>query len=86
MVTLGLWGGDVRLRDYRLLVPGWAGELSPDEYDYLQGELSTDNKLAYNWGFAPSKKRRPDWAVRQVALAGNPNSRTENLALVRRQE
>ena len=75
----------MRLSDYRLLVPGWAGELAQDEYE-CRGELSADNKLAYNCGSAPSKKRRPDWAIRQVALAGNPNSRTENLALVRRQE
>ena len=74
------------LRDDRLLVPGWAGEIAPDEFEYLQGELSADRKLAYTWGFAPSKKRRPEWAVRQVAMVGNPSSRTENVALARHQE
>ena len=71
--------------DPRLLEPGWAGDLPPDEFDYIQAELLWDKRLAFTWGFQPGKKRRPEWAIRQVAMLGDPESRTANMALARRQ-
>ena len=69
--------------DPRLLVPGWGGDLSPDEFDFVQDELIRDKKLAYEWGFRPNAKGRPEWALRQVTQWGQPDSRTANLALAR---
>ena len=71
-------------RDRRLLEPGWPGEPSPDELEFLQAELSRDNKLAFQWGFQPRKKRRPEWAVRQVAMWGDPDLRKINMDLARK--
>lgn len=71
--------------DPRILEPGFAGELAPDEFDYLVDDLHKDKKLAFQWGFQPRKKRRPEWAVRQVAEFGNPEVRTVNMQLARSQ-
>lgn len=69
----------------RLVEPGWGGELGPDELDFLQAELTTKKKLAYQWGFQPAKKRRPEWAIRQVAMLVDPGNRGVNMGLARRQ-
>ena len=71
--------------DPRLLEPGWGGDLAPDEFEYIQAELLRDKKLSFAWGFRPSAKRRPEWAVRQLTSWGDPGSRTINVALARRQ-
>ena len=71
--------------DYRLLEPGWPGELAPDELEFLLEELVRDKKVASAWGFQPAKKRRPEWAVRQVAMSGDPLNRKINMALARHQ-
>ena len=42
--------------DYRLLEPGWAGEIAPDELEFLQEELARDKAVAFAWGFQPAKK------------------------------
>ena len=69
--------------DYRLFEPGWAGELAPDELEFLQAELVRAKKLAFQWGFRPGAKRRPEWAIRNVAMWGDPDSRAANMALAR---
>ena len=40
----------------RLLEPGWAGELSPDELAYIKAELRQSASLRRRWGFRPSAK------------------------------
>ena len=71
--------------DQRILEPGWAGDLAPDEFDHLQAELLRDKKLAFAWGFQPARKRRPEWAIRQVAMWGDPEVRATNMGLARSQ-
>ena len=68
----------------RLLEPGWAGELAPDELEFLQAELSRDKKLAFQWGFRPGAKRRPEWAIRKVPFYGDPDRRATKAGLARR--
>ena len=70
--------------DSRLLEPGWAGDLAPDELEVLQAELFRDKKLAFHWGFRPGAKRRPAWSIGQVAMWGDPNRRATNVSLARR--
>lgn len=72
-----------RIDDPGLLEPGWAGYLEPEELAYLRVKLVKDPVLAHFWGFRPSTKRRPEWAIRQVALAGDPDRRATNIALAR---
>ena len=69
--------------DYRLLEPGFGGELSADEFEYILVELLSDKKLSFVWGFQPGKKRRPEWSIRQVAMLGNPDRRATNMQLAR---
>lgn len=69
--------------DRRLLEPGWAGELAEGELAYIQRELLRDKALAYRWGFAPSAKTRPEAAIRRVAMWGDPDARSVNVALAR---
>ena len=74
----------VPVGERQLLEPGWAGELAVDELEYLQNQLR-DKKLAFTWGFRPGAKRRREWAIRQVAMFGVPDSRRTNIALARHQ-
>ena len=69
--------------DPRLFEPGWAGNLEPDEYDSVRENLISDANLAFLWGFKRKRRRRPQEAIRRVAIYGNPDSRTDNLELVR---
>ena len=67
---------------HKLLLPGWAGHLAPDELGIVQEELLSDKVLAFQWGFRPSTKRRAEEAIHQVAMHGAPDGRTHNLNLV----
>ena len=68
---------------HKLVLPGWAGDLAPDELEDLQEELFSDRALAFQWGFRPSAKRRAEDAIHRVAMHGTPDRRTHNLELVR---
>ncbi len=68
---------------HKLLLPGWAGHLAPDELEVVQEELFSDKVLAFRWGFRPSAKRRAEEAIHQIAMHGAPDGRTHNLKLVR---
>ena len=69
----------------RLLEPGWAGEPEPEELEFLQKKLSRDRRLAAKWGFNPAIPARPEWAIRQVAMWGEPNHKSLNAALTQRE-
>ncbi len=69
--------------DDRLLGPGWAGEISDDEVFFIQRELLKDKRLAYLWGFAPSRKTRPMDAIRRVAMEGDSQHRNANVPMAR---
>jgi hypothetical protein len=45
------------LYNQKLLEPGWAGELSPDEFAYIKSQLKQSPSLKRRWGFRPSAKR-----------------------------
>jgi hypothetical protein len=74
--------GQDRLR-YKLLQPGWAGQLSDDEVHFILTKLLFDRVLSYWWGFRPQTKRRPLEAIKAVAAWGSPDVRSENVKLVR---
>jgi len=54
----------------RLLKPGWAGELSPDEFFYIKSELCQSPSLRRRWGFRPSAKRLSESRIREIAREG----------------
>ena len=66
-----------------MLGPGWGGDISDDEVSFIQDELLKDKKLAYQWGFAPSRGARRPEAIRRVALEGDPEHRNTNVSLTR---
>ena len=67
----------------KLLEPGWGGDLDDVEVGYIQGKLLEDQRLAYQWGFAPSNKTRPAEGIRRVGMDGDPVRRSVNLRLAR---
>jgi hypothetical protein len=54
----------------RLLEPGWAGDLGPDELAYIKSELRGSASLRRRWGFRPSAKRLSESRIRAVAGDG----------------
>jgi hypothetical protein len=54
----------------KLLEPGWAGELDPDELAYLKSQLRQSPSLRRRWGFRPSAKRLSEDRIRAVARNG----------------
>jgi hypothetical protein len=54
----------------KLLNPGWAGELSPDEFAYIKRQLRQSPLLKRRWGFRPSAKRLSENHIRSVARNG----------------
>ena len=54
----------------KLLIPGWAGDLSPDEFAYIKSQLKQSPSLKRRWGFRPSAKRLPENRIRSVAIDG----------------
>jgi hypothetical protein len=74
--------GQGRLR-WKLLEPGWAGSLDPDEVSYIQEKLKADPMLAYWWGYRPGQRSRPVSAIEKVAMYGSPEVRSENVKLTR---
>ena len=54
----------------RLLEPGWAGDLEPDELAYVKSELRQSASLRRRWGFRPSAKRLSESRIRAVASDG----------------
>ncbi len=69
--------------DYRLLVPGWAGELNPTELEFVLDQLNRDRQLASLWGFRSSARRRSELAVRELALVGDPEHGSANVNIAR---
>jgi hypothetical protein len=54
----------------KLLEPGWAGKLDPDELAYLRSQLRRSPSLRRRWGFCPSAKRISEDRIRVVARNG----------------
>ncbi len=54
----------------KLREPGWAGELSPDEFAYIKSQLRESPSLRRRWHFRPSAKRLSESRVRAVAREG----------------
>ena len=73
------------IRDYRLLEPGWAGELEDDQVAYIRAALHDDPDLAYQWGFKRSSKRFPTDIIRRIAKRGDADHRTVNVHIVKGQ-
>ena len=69
-----------RTGDERLLVPGWAGELSDPELAFIEERLRGSRRLSKQWGITS-----PDYTeqcIRQVASAGiKPESQRQTVLL-----
>ena len=57
-----------RIGDERLLVPGWAGELSDPELAFIEERLRGSRRLSKRWGIA--SRDYTEQCIRQVASAG----------------
>jgi hypothetical protein len=54
----------------KLLEPGWAGELSPNEFTYIKSQLKQSPSLRRRWGFRPSARRLSESRIRDIARNG----------------
>jgi hypothetical protein len=70
----------------KLLEPGWAGELSPDEFAYVKCQLRQSPSLKRRWGFRPSAKRFSESRIRAVARNGLSANKKPVLASVAREQ
>jgi hypothetical protein len=68
---------------WKLLQPGWGGQLDESELEFILSKLQADPMLSYWWGFRPRAKRRPLEAIKAVAMSGDPAVRSHNVVLVR---
>ena len=66
--------------DDRILKPGWAGELSPKELEYVKSQLRQSPSLKRKWGFRPSAKRLSEGRIRAIARGGRSANQTGVLA------
>ena len=57
-----------RIGDQRLLIPGWAGELSDPEVEFIQERLRLSRRLSRKWGII--NRGYSEQGIRQVALSG----------------
>jgi hypothetical protein len=60
-------------RDSRLLDPGWAGELSDREVEYIQRELRRSRRLWRRWGYLGALLKGvtiPASTIRKIAKHG----------------
>ena len=65
-----------------LLEPGWAGELSPNEFAYVKCQLRQSPSLKRRWGFRPSAKRFSESRIRAVARNSISSNKKPVLASV----
>jgi len=59
--------------DRRLLEPGWAGELSEQEVEYIQRELQRSRRLWRRWGYLGAMLKGvtiPAATIRRIAKHG----------------
>ena len=56
--------------DKRLMVPGYAGELSPDELAEIRHNLKTNRRLRAMWGFVRGTGKINDEKIRRIAMEG----------------
>ncbi len=54
----------------KLLIPGWAGELSVDELVCIKSHLKADRRLRASWGMGRGTGKINDEKIRMVAIDG----------------
>lgn len=77
---------DPELWDYyaeHLLEPGWAGELTESEFDYLSAKLKRYKRLRNKWGFQSEEDVLSPEAIHAVAMSGDPEDPSFNVGLVK---
>ncbi|MDA0770801.1 MAG: hypothetical protein O2821_11330 [Chloroflexi bacterium] len=70
----------------QLLEPGWAGELTESEFDYLESKLKRYKRLRNKWGFQSEDDILSPEAIQTVAMSGDPEDSSFNAGLVRGME
>ena len=57
--------------DSRLLEPGQAGDLTPDELAFIKVQLKSSKSLRRRWGIQGEGKRISDKRIRDIAMWGD---------------
>jgi hypothetical protein len=77
------WDRSKGEKDWKDLIPGYAGYLDDEQVERIQDVLHNDDALSYWWGWKPGMRRRATLAIRRVAMHGDPENRSHNVRLVR---
>ena len=57
----------------KLPIPGWAGEVNPEELAYIKSTLFANRRLRAHWGFKRGTGRLSEEKIKTVALFGVDN-------------
>jgi len=68
--------------DIALLEPGYAGDVTPEQANWIRRHLKRSLTLAKWWGFS-KKPRRATHAIMRVAMQGDPDDVSVNQQLVK---
>ena len=68
--------------DIALLEPGYAGDVSPEQANWIRRHLKRSLTLSKWWGFS-RKPRRATLAIMRVAMDGDPDDVSVNQQLVK---
>ena len=69
--------------DFRLIEPGWAGEVDEREVAYIRDQLEHDMIMRRVWGFKQNAKRFSTAAIERVSEFGTSKA-SDNRKLVRK--
>ncbi len=53
----------------KLLIPGWAGELTPSQYKFVYTSLKNNGKLRNKWGLTEEQLTKEN--IKMIADEGN---------------
>ena len=68
---------------WKLLIPGWGGNLDDDELAFILTHLKADEKLRLWWGIPPRWKTIPVEVIKRVAAEGDEDDMAQNRRLAR---
>jgi hypothetical protein len=68
---------------YKLLIPGWGGNIDDVELAFIVKHLENDLPLRLWWGMPPRWKRVPEEVVKRLAMEGSADNQGQNRLLAR---
>jgi hypothetical protein len=68
---------------YKLLIPGYGGNIDDEEAAFIVKHLTNDTALKLWWGMPPRWRKVPQEVVKRLAMEGSADSLEQNRKLAR---